>query len=94
MSDGNGAQSAHEALVDSVVDILQGRGLIADDADADAVLAEVFRTLETVPPEMFDAWLNAVALNSVPTDLTLSDADADWLAMLRASPLNPGEPAS
>lgn len=59
-----------------------------------AVLAEVFRTLETVTPEMVDAWMDA-AFHDEPMDgLSAKDtnthgARADWLAMLRASPLAP-----
>ena len=44
-----------------------------------AVLAEVLRTLETVTPEMVQAW----------NDDEESTAHSDWLSMLHASPLEP-----
>lgn len=45
------------------------------------VLAEVFRTLETVRPEMYAAALEAMVSNH--------DAYAAWRSMLRASPIAP-----
>ena len=47
----------------------------------EAVMAEVFRTLETVTPEMYAAAFEAMVPNH--------DAYAAWGSMLRASPLAP-----
>lgn len=49
------------------------------------VLAEVFRTLETVTPEMEHAWHN----QPVGRLSRKATAQNDWLAMLRTSPLAP-----
>lgn len=51
----------------------------------DAVMAEVFRTLETVTPEMVDA----VVPGSVRRRTIEERAKEDWIAMLRVSPLAP-----
>ena len=57
-----------------------------------AVLAEVLRTLQTVTPEMQEAW---DIVDNTPTPFEnprgKTWAEEDWLAMLAASPLNPEE---
>jgi hypothetical protein len=71
----------------------------SSEASVRAILAEAFRTLETVTPEMFEEWMD-----KEPDDFgekpipygrgwkpwtAEQNCRAGWLAMLRASPLNP-----
>lgn len=65
-----------------------GRFNYSLDASIESVLAEVFRTLETVTPEMVRAWDNPT---DEPSDFPTSFecAQSIWTDMLRASPLAP-----
>lgn len=79
--------SAYEELVGRCVNaqpFLGQPGYDPADDNMRAVLAEVLRTLETVTPEMADAFMKS------PIEASKSPYGSRyWLAMLRASPLTP-----
>jgi hypothetical protein len=81
------ATSAYEELVDRCVEGNRsyfGHVITEDVEMIRYVLAEVLRTLETVTPEMGNAFLNS------PRQHTREPFGSRyWLAMLRASPLTP-----
>lgn len=69
--------SAYDELVARCIDAYWADAEGDLEFDIKAVLAEVFRTLKNVTPEMKETMANHI----IEKD--------DWLAMLRASPLNP-----
>lgn len=76
--------SAYEELVERIYPIIvnaYGR-ISATDAAVD-ILAEVLRTLEMVTPEMRDARREVLSTDGFDIHRV------QWLAMLRASALNP-----
>ncbi len=63
-----------------------------DDAAAEAALAILAARLSDVTPEMVEAWRTVKTVGVFETDnYALIGAQADWRAMLAASPLTPGE---
>ena len=84
--------SAYEDLRKRIADYLTGQFIMDDISrvpadeclrEADYILAEVYRTLENVTPEMDDAW-------DLPGRKIDETCIANtFLAMLRASPLAP-----
>lgn len=82
--------SAYEELVDEVDKMLFNYGIYPDSADAAArdVIALISRTLETVTPEMADAWREVPILDTAAWH-SGEQARREWTAMLRASPLTP-----
>ena len=81
--------TSYEELRSRVAKAISGSGVTFPRSirQADAALAEVFHTLETVTPEMVKAWDNTLDKNDFPTSEDY--ASSDWLAMLHASPLTP-----
>ena len=53
------------------------------------VLAEVRRTLETVTPEMVEAWVDEPTPDQIAFPTSREYAEGSWLAMLHVSPLEP-----
>ena len=68
--------SQYEELRERCCQVIIGR---VPERVVDDILAEVFRTLETVTPEMLAPFAKVTKKMPRPT----------WLAMLRASPLAP-----